>query len=75
VEHEALKNFWLNKNIIDKALIYLGYNKIIIDRLDEKRKRSIIIDEYLYQTLQNFDDPAHISVEDMAEYLMDCQRK
>jgi hypothetical protein len=75
VEHEALKNFWLNNNAIDKALMYLGYNKTIIDRLNEKQKRSIIIDEYLYQTLQNYHEPAHISVEDMAEYLIDCQRK
>lgn len=73
MEHETLKNFWLNT--IDKALFYLGYSKHLIDSITLEQKKSIIIDEYLFRATNADDDILAISLDDMAFYVIECQRK
>lgn len=68
-----MKNLWLSK--IDKALVYLGYKLGIINLLDEKQKEALIIDEYLFRLKEDTEDIAPLSLEEMAEYLIDYQRR
>lgn len=67
-----MNNFWLNS--IDKALLYLGYDKALVDLLTNEEKKSIIIDEYLFKISNNNDDIGSLSLDDMADYIIDCQR-
>lgn len=68
-----MNNFWLNP--IDKALLYLDYDKVMIDLLNDEEKKSIIIEEYLFKAANNDDDIGSISLDDMAQYIIDCIRK
>lgn len=68
-----MRNVWLNK--IDRALLYLGYSFNMINRFDEKEKEALIIDEYLFRLTEDTEDVAPLSLEEMAEYLIDFQRR
>jgi hypothetical protein len=68
-----MRNFWLNK--IDKALIYLGYSFNIINHFDDKEKEALIIDEYLFRLKEDTEDVAPLSIEEMADYIIDYQRR
>lgn len=67
-----MRNVWLNK--IDKALLYLGYSVGIIDAFDDKEKEALIIDEYLFRMKEDTEDVAPLSLEEMADYIIDYQR-
>lgn len=67
-----MKNCWLNK--IDKALRCLGYDTEIMRWFTDNEKESIIIDEYLFYLRENADDCASLSVEEMAEFIIDHKR-
>jgi len=67
-----MRNFWLNK--IDKALLWLGYGMDVINSFDDKEKEALIIDEYLFRLKEDTEDVAPLSLEEMAEYLINYQR-
>lgn len=67
-----MRNFWLNK--VDKALLYLGYNLNVINMFDDKEKEALIIDEYLFRLKEDTEDVAPLTLEEMAEYIIDYQR-
>ena len=67
-----MRNVWLNK--IDKALLYLGYNLDIINIFTDHEKEALIIDEYLFRLTENTDDVMPLSVEEMADYIIDFQK-
>jgi hypothetical protein len=67
-----MKNFWLS--LIDRALLYLGYNTDVINYFAEDEKQRLITDEYLYRLSQDNEDCA-MTVEDMAEYLIEYQKR
>jgi hypothetical protein len=67
-----MRNFWLS--VVDRALLYLGYNIGVIATLDDSEKDSLIIDEYLYRLSDSNEDCA-MSVEQMAEYIIDYQKR
>jgi hypothetical protein len=68
-----MRNFWLNK--VDKALLYLGYNLNVINMFDDKEKEALIIDEYLFRLKEDTEDIAPLSLEEMADYIIDYQRR
>jgi hypothetical protein len=67
-----MRNVWLNE--IDKALLYLGYNINSIDMFSDSEKEALIIDEYLFRLSEKTDDVMPLSLEEMAEYIIDCQK-
>lgn len=67
-----MKNFWLNK--IDKALLYLGYDFDIINMFNDKEKEALLIDEYLFRLREDTEDVAPLSLEEMAEFIINYQR-
>ncbi len=67
-----MRNFWLNK--VDKALMWLGYGVNIINTFDEKEKEALIIDEYLFRLEEDTEDIIPLSLEDMADYIINHQR-
>jgi hypothetical protein len=68
-----MRNVWLNN--IDRALLYLGYSINVIEMFDDKEKEALIIDEYLYRLKEDTEDVAPFSVEEMADYIIDYQRR
>ena len=52
----------------------MGYSFNMINRFDEKEKEALIIDEYLFRLTEDTEDVAPLSLEEMAEYLIDFQR-
>jgi len=65
-----MKNFWLN--IIDRALRCLGYDSI--NSLTENEKEAILIEEYLFILREDDEDCMPLSLEEMAEYIVDYKR-
>lgn len=67
-----MKNVWLNS--IDKALLYLGYDIHIVEMFTEHEKEALIINEYLFVLSENTDDVMPLSIEEMADYIIDFQK-
>lgn len=67
-----MKNFWLN--IIDRALRCLGYMPDTINSLMPDEKEAVIIEEYLFILREDNEDCSPLSLEEMAEYIVDYKR-
>jgi len=67
-----MRNVWLNK--VDKALLYLGYSFNMINHFDEQEKEALIIDEYLFRLKEDTEDIMPLSIDDMADYIINYQR-
>jgi hypothetical protein len=67
-----MENFWLNK--IDKALRALGYLPDIIAMFDKPEKEALLIDEYLFILQQDREDCLPLSLDDMADFIIDYKR-
>ncbi len=67
-----MRNFWLSK--IDRALTYIGYDADVIAFFTEKEKERLVIDEYLYRLGEDIED-CLLSVDDMADYVIDYYRR
>jgi hypothetical protein len=68
-----MKNFWVNT--IDRALRRLGYMPDTINGLLDKEKEAVIIEQYLYILREDNEDCMPLSLEEMAEYVVDYFRK
>jgi hypothetical protein len=67
-----MKNYYLNK--VDKALRYLDYDDTIIDMFSEDEKGTLIRDEYLFLMHGGKVDCFPMSIEDMAESIIDYKK-
>lgn len=67
-----MRNVWINP--IDRALLWLGYNINLINLFDDREKEALIIDEYLFRLREDTEDVAPLSLEDMADYIIQYQR-
>ena len=67
-----MKNFWLNT--IDRALRCCGYAPNSINILRQDEKEAVIIEEYLFILRESDEDCMPLSLEEMAEYIVDYKR-